>query len=68
LKKAENTTRTSSSTFKALAFNCIWHYGMWRVRQNAGILEQLIKPVHGIYQKSSSAITVDKKITEYFHM
>jgi hypothetical protein len=49
------------------AFDSIWHDGMWRVMQNAGIPEQLIKLVQVIYRKSSSAIKVDKKITEYFH-
>src|SRR6218665_2085429 len=49
------------------AFYSIWHDGMWRVMQHAGIAEQRIKLIQGIYRKSSSAIKVDKKIKEYFH-
>jgi len=37
------------------------------VLQTAGISEHLIKLIQGAYRKSSSAMKVDKIITEYFH-
>jgi hypothetical protein len=48
------------------AFDCIWHEGIWRTMQHAGIPEKMIAMVKNIYGKSMSAIKMDKKITEYF--
>ena len=48
------------------AFNTIWGKALWKMLAHIGINEKIIKILEKLYENSKFAVTIDRKLTEWF--